>query len=264
MEDFRDQRALVTGASSGLGTDFARQLAAAGAHLVLVARREDRLQELAAGLRQEHGVDVRVIAMDLSTPEAGEKLEAQLAAEGLDVDILVNNAGFGVYGPFVGIPWERERQMLELDIVTLTDLTKRFVRGMVERDRGWILQVASIGAYQPSPTYATYSAAKAYVLSFGEALAYELRKTNVKVSVLSPGVTKTEFLEVSGQKPTLYQRAMMMTSEDVVRAGLKALHRGKPSLIPGLGNFLAAWSLRFTPRRLVPAIANWAMTVGNE
>jgi short-subunit dehydrogenase len=264
MKDFRDQRALVTGASSGLGSEFAKQLAAAGADLVLVARREDRLQELAAALGQDHRVDVRVIAMDLSTPEAGEKLEAQLAAEGTQVDILVNNAGFGLYGPFLEIPWVRERQMLELDIVTLTDLTKRFVRGMVERDRGWILQVASIGAYQPSPTYAAYSAAKSYVLSFGEALAYELRKTNVKISVLSPGVTRTEFLEVSGQEPTLYRRVMMMTSDDVVRAGLAALHRGKPSPIPGVGNCLAAWSLRVRPRRLGPAIAYWAMNVGND
>lgn len=262
MTDFEDRWALVTGASSGLGSEFARQLAAEGAHLVLVARREDRLKALADELSRVHGVKTRVVSLDLSAPEAPGDLHRRLSDEGIAIDILVNNAGFGVHGPFLQIDWERERQMLELDIVALTDLTKRFARDMVARERGWILQVASIGAYQPSPTYASYSAAKSYVLSFGEALAHELRHTGVGVTVVSPGVTATEFLEVSGQEPTLYQRIMMMESEDVVRSALRALRRGRRSVIPGLGNAFVAWSLRFVPRRAMASIAERAMTLG--
>jgi hypothetical protein len=262
MQEFKDRWALVTGASSGLGADFARQLAAAGAHVVLVARREDRLRELARELESAHRVQTRVVAMDLGDPSAPEKLHGQLAAAGLEIDVLVNNAGFGLHGPFLDIPWEREAEMLQLDIVALTHLCKLFLREMVARDRGWLLNVASIGAYQPSPTYASYSAAKAYVLSLSEALSYELRRTKVKVTAVSPGVTRTEFLSVSGQTPTFYQRKMMMESPDVVRVALRALARGKPSVIPGAGNALAAFSLRFTPRRAMAAIASWAMTKG--
>lgn len=262
MTKFQDRWALVTGASSGLGAEFARQLAVEGAHLVLVARREDRLQGLADQLSREHGVKTRVVALDLSLPESPESLHRQLAEEGLEIDVLVNNAGFGVFGGFLEIDWERERRMLELDIVALTDLTKRFARDMNSRGRGWILQVASIGAYQPSPTYASYAAAKAYVLNFSEALAYELESTGVVVTVVSPGVTETEFFDVAGQKPTLYQRMMMMKSEAVVRKALEALHRGRRSLIPGLGNAVVVWSLRFLPRRLITAVAARAMTLG--
>jgi uncharacterized protein len=262
MAELTDRWALVTGASSGLGAEFARQLAAAGCNLVLVARREERLREVAKAAEQTRGVRTQVVAMDLAERDAPQALYARLHEQGIDVDVLVNNAGFGLYGPFVDIPWEREREMLELDILALVHLTKLFVRDMVARDFGYVLQVASIGAYQPSPSYASYSAAKAFVLSFGEALAYELRRTRVRVSVLSPGVTATEFLSVAGQAPTLYQRMMMMQSDAVVRRGLRALRRGKPSTIPGVGNFLAAFSLRFTPRRMQAAIADWAMNMG--
>lgn len=146
--------------------------------------------------------------------------------------------------------------------MALADLTKRYLPDMLKRDRGWILQVASIGAYQPCPTYASYSAAKAFVLSLGEALNYELRNTNVKVTVLSPGVTKSEFLEVSGQKPVLYQRLTMMSARDVTKAGLRAVLRGKPSIIPGFMNKFAAFSLRFMPRRMMAVVANVSMTAG--
>lgn len=193
----RGKRALVTGASSGLGVDFARNLAARGCNLVLVARREDLLQQVAEGIRRAHGVDVRVVVMDLAQSDAPERLHTDLSEAGLAIDVLINNAGYGLYGRFLDISWERERKMLELDIVAVTHLTKVFARGMVERRFGFILQVASIGAYQPSPLYASYSAAKSYVLNFGEALDYELRGTGVRCSVVSPGITATEFLTVS-------------------------------------------------------------------
>jgi hypothetical protein len=249
------QWALVTGASSGLGADFARELAARGANLVLVARRADNLRAIQAEITARHAVQVEVIAMDLATPEAPQQLYDQLKAAGRRIDMLINNAGLGLYGRFVDIEWERERNMLELDIVTLTHMTKLFVRDMLARNHGYILQLASIGAYQPTPLYASYSAAKAYVLNFGEALNYELRKTGVKVTVLSPGITATEFLKVSGQQATLYQRAVMMQSPDVVRIGINALLKGKPSVVPGRLNAIMAWSNRLVPRRVQAAVA---------
>lgn len=262
MSELRGKTALVTGASSGLGTDFATILAEHGCHLVLVARREERLQELAAELRRRHGVEVQVIAMSLSPLGAAQQLYDQLRAANVVVDVLINNAGFGVWGPFLDVPWEKEEEMLRLDIVALVHLTKLFVRDMVARNSGYVLQVASIGAFQPSPTYGTYSAAKAFVLSFGEALSYELRHTNVKVSVLSPGVTETEFLDRAGQKRSLFQRLSIMPSRPVAEIGIKAMLRGKPSKVAGVMNALTAWSFRFVPRRLQAAMADTAMRFG--
>lgn len=250
----------MTGASSGLGVDFARQLAGMGAHLVLVARREEQLNGVKAEIQAKHPVRVTVVAMDLSAADAPQRLYDRLKADGVTVDVLVNNAGFGLYGPFVGIPWERERNMLELDILTLVHMTKLFAADMATRGSGWVCQVASIGAYQPTPTYATYAAAKAFVLSFGEAINHELRAQGVKVSVVSPGVTATEFLAVSGQKPTLYQRMVMMQSPDVVRIALQAMLAGKPSVVPGFLNAASAWSNRLIPRRLSTIVAEKLMT----
>ena len=263
MTVLQGKTALVTGASSGLGVDFATILAERGCNLVLVARREERLRKLAEDLAQRHGVQAHVIAMDLAPLGAASDLYNRVRALNLTVDVLINNAGFGVYGPFAAIPWEREREMLLLDIVALVHLTKLFVRDMLARNFGYVLQVSSIGAYQPSPTYATYSAAKSFVLSFGEALSYELRGTNVKMSVLSPGVTETEFLAVAGQRRTLYQRLSMMPSRPVAEIGIAAMLRGKPSKVAGLMNALTAWSLRFVPRRLQAAMASAAMQVGS-
>jgi short-subunit dehydrogenase len=231
-----------------------------GANLVLVARREEQLKEVAAEVERAHGVTARIVAMDLSTPDAPQRLYDQLQADGVAVDVLVNNAGFGLHGPFLDIPWEREQNMLELDIVTLVHMTKLFTKAMVSRNFGYVCQVSSIGAYQPTPTYASYSAAKAFVLSFGEALNYELRGTGVKVSVVSPGVTATEFLAVSGQKPTLYQRMVMMKSPDVVRIALDAMLKGTPSVVPGFVNAVSAWSNRLIPRKLSTIVAERLMT----
>jgi hypothetical protein len=252
--------ALVTGASSGLGVDFARQLAAMGAHLILVARREEQLREVAAEVERQYGVTATIVSLDLSTPDAPQRLYDQLKAEGKHVDVLVNNAGFGLHGKFLEIPWEREHNMLELDIVTLVHMTKLFTQDMAERRFGYVCQVASIGAYQATPTYASYAAAKAFVLSFGEALNHELRGTGVKVSVVSPGVTATEFLAVSGQQPTFYQRLVMMKSPDVVRIALKAMLKGTPSVVPGLLNSLTVWSNRLIPRQMSTMIAESLMT----
>lgn len=255
----RGKTALVTGASSGLGEAFAHDLARRGANLILVARREEKLRVVADELRSRYGVRAASIRQDLSEHDAPQHLFAQLQAEGVVVDVLVNNAGFGLYGTFLELPWERERNMLELDVLTLVQLTKLFAAEMVKRDEGYILHVASVGAYQPSPLYATYSAAKSFVLNFGEALNFELRYTNVRSSVVSPGITATEFLTVSGQRPTLYQRLVMMKSADVARIGVNAMLQNRPSVVPGRLNALSVWSNRLMPRRLSARVSERLM-----
>lgn len=255
------KHALITGASSGLGADFARNLAARGMNVILVARREDLLQNLSAEITARHGVEVEVVALDLTASDAPQWLYDRLKDGGKAVEVLVNNAGFGLHGQFIDIPWERERGMLELDIISLVHLTKLFARDMVARGSGYILQIASNGAFQPTPTYATYSAAKSFVLYFGEALSYELRKTNVSCTVLSPGVTATEFLQVSGQRATLYQRRLMMRSADVARIGVEGMLKRRSSVVPGRLNTLLALSTRLIPRRLAAALSYRAMTL---
>jgi uncharacterized protein len=251
--------ALVTGASSGLGVDFSRELAQRGCNLVLVARREERLKQLQGELQGAHGIKAMVVALDLSDPQAPQMLHDHLKAQKAPVDILVNNAGFGVFGMELEIPWEKTRQMLMLDIVALTHLTKLFARDMVARRSGYILHVASIGAYQPSPTYAAYSAAKSYVRSFSQALNYELRGTGVSSTVISPGITATEFLQVSGQKKTLYQKLMMMTSAEVAGIGIRAMEKRKYSVVPGFLNWLSALFTSVTPDPINAAVAYRAM-----
>lgn len=257
--NLRGQWALITGASSGLGADFARNLAARGMNLVLTARREEQLNALADDLRRTRGVQVDVIPLDLAREHAPDTLHEKVTAAGRTIDVLINNAGLGIYGDFLDIAWERERAMLQLDIVTLAHMTKLFARDMAARRRGYILQVASIGAFQPSPTYATYSAAKSFVLYFGEALHHELKDKGVVVTVVSPGVTKTEFLDVAGQEPTLYQRAFMMDSPTVVNIAVEALLKGKSSIVPGYHNSALAFSTRFVPRQLAARLAGQLM-----
>lgn len=240
--------ALVTGASSGLGADFARLLAARGCNIVLVARREDRLRALAQELIAASRVDVRILRSDLSVANAAQDLYDRVRAEGINVDLLINNAGFGQFGPFLDSEWDRDLAMLHLDVVNLVHLTKLFVRDMLTRGYGRVLQVASIGAFQPVPSYASYSAAKAFVLHFSEALNFELRNTPVRITVLNPGVTATEFLQVAGQRTTLFQRLTMMQSRPVAEVGIRAMLAGRSSVIAGRLNWVMIFSLRFVPR----------------
>ena len=251
--------ALITGASSGLGADFARQLAARGCGLILVARRVDRLEKLQAEISASCGVTVECLAMDLVEADAPQKLYDHLKSANRTVDVLVNNAGYGVFGEFWTTPWERLHQMLELDMVVLTHLTRLFIADMLLRDSGYILNVASTGAFQPTPTYAAYAATKSYVLSLSEALHYELRHSAVKCTALCPGVTRTEFLEVAGQKTTTYQRLTMMESADVARIGIEAVLKGRSSVVAGGFNALAAWSMRLIPRQFQAAMSNLVM-----
>jgi short-subunit dehydrogenase len=252
------RHALVTGASSGLGADFARELARRGAALTLVARREDRLRSLQRELAAS-GAEAEVVALDLNDPAAPDRLLAGAETRRRPVDVLVNNAGFGLYGPFSSLDWARERAMLELDMIVPVHLTKLFLPGMLARRAGWILNVASIGAYQPSPLYASYSAAKSFVLNFTEALSYELRGSGVTATALSPGIVATEFLQVSGQQATRYQRLAMMDSPTVARIGVEAMLAGRPSLVPGRLNAASVWANRLLPRRVAAALAHRLM-----
>jgi uncharacterized protein len=251
--------ALVTGASSGLGVDFARELARRGVNVILAARRRTELLAVAEELRSDHGVVAEVIALDLGQPNAADQLYEQVTALGHEVDILVNNAGFGLFGHYLDIGWEREKAMIDLDIGAVVRLTQLFSMDMVRRGRGRILQVASVAAYQPTPTYAAYGAAKAFVLHYGEAVAEELAGTGVTCTVVSPGYTRTAFLEVSGQPENVYHRALAMTSAAVARIGIKAMLRGRRSIVPGSMNALIAWLTRFVPRRVSAAIVHRLM-----
>jgi short-subunit dehydrogenase len=251
--------AVVTGASSGFGADFARQLAQRGYSLVLVARREERLRELASELERDHSARSTIIVADLTDDAQRAHVAQTVQSLGEPVEVLVNNAGLGLYGAFASIPWEKERQMLDVDSEAVVHLTKLFVPQMCAGRAGYILNVSSIGAYQPTPLYASYSAAKAFVLSFSRALNYELRGSGVSVTVVSPGIAATEFLAVSKQQATLYQRMMMMQSRDVVQSALRALFARRPEVVPGFLNALTAFSMRFIPTGLQVVLANAVM-----
>lgn len=254
--------ALVTGGSSGLGVDFARALAGRGMNLVLVARREEKLRQVQEEISRDFPVEVRVLPFDLARDRAAESLYQRIQQLGIEVDILINNAGFGLYGDFLKEDWENEQDMIRLNVQTLVGLTKLFGREMVERGAGRILLVASNAAYQPSPGYAVYGGTKTFVLSFGEAVNYELKDSPVNVTVISPGPTQTEFHDVSGQgRDNLYIKMVTMESERVAEIGVKAMLRGKPSVVPGFVNKIGAWFGQRIPRRWATALAAWMMGV---
>jgi len=244
------QVALITGASAGLGAEFARQLARRGTRLVLVARREDRLRTLA----DEVG-NARVIAMDLSADDAAERLVADLDAAGDEVELLINNAGFGQIGRFASLDAKRQREMIDLNIGTLTDLCRLIAPRMIERKSGGILNIASTAAFQPGPNMAVYFATKAYVLSFTEALHEELKPQGVHVSALCPGPTRTEFGDVAGFGGNGMFDRVAMEAPAVVAAGLAGLARNKAVVVPGAINKIGAASTRFAPRSVVRKIA---------
>ena len=242
--------ALITGASAGLGVEFARQLSKRGHRLVLAARRKDRLDALARELG-----NARAVAIDLSKANAAAKLMADLEAAGEQVEILVNNAGFGLIGRFAELDPKRERQMIDLNVGALTDLCRAVAPGMIKRKSGAILNVASTAAFQPGPKMAVYFATKAFVLSFTEALHEELRPHGVKVTCLCPGPTRTEFGEVAGFGGNGAFDKVAMEAGEVVEAGLKGMDRNRAVIVPGLVNKIGAISTRFAPRSVVRKIA---------
>ena len=241
---------LITGASAGLGVEFARQCVARGQEVVLVARRKDRLNQLAAEVGNAH-----VIASDLSEPDAPAKLFDELASRGLWAKVLINNAGFGLRGRFDALPSDRQLEMIDLNIRALTDLSFLAVQGMAKHGGGSILNVASTAAFQPGPKMAVYFATKAFVLSFTEALHEEWKDRGINVSALCPGPTRTEFGEVAGIGTLGSFDRLSMDAAPVVRAGLDGLERNQAVVIPGTTNKLGAWSTRFAPRSVVRKIA---------
>jgi short-subunit dehydrogenase len=242
--------ALITGASAGLGVEFARQLSKRGHRLVLIARRKARLE----GLAKELG-NARAVSIDLSKKDAAAKVMADLEANGEIVNLLVNNAGFGLIGRFAELDAQRERQMIDLNVGALTDLCRSVAPGMIERKSGGIINVASTAAFQAGPRMAVYFATKAFVLSLTEALHEELKPHGIKVSCLCPGPTRTEFGEVAGFRGNGMFDRVAMESPDVVKVGLEGLEANKAVVIPGVVNKIGAAATRFAPRATVRKIA---------
>jgi short-subunit dehydrogenase len=252
--------ALVSGASSGIGAELARELAVRGARLVLVSRRTEKMEALARDLQSCGMSDVFVASADLAEKGAPERLLKALESRGIEVSVLVNNAGFGAYGPFETIPADVEEAMLDLDIKAVARMTRLFVPAMRAAGYGRILLTASTAAYQPTPLYASYAAAKAFVLSYGVAIRQELRGTGVSVTVLSPGVTRTEFHKVAGHEDNAFKRVTMMEAPAVAKAAVEALLRGRAIVMPGALNRALAFSAALVPRTTQAAMAQRLMS----
>ena len=248
----RPRTVLITGASSGIGAEFARQFARRGSALVLVARREDRLRDLAARITRDHGVQVDVVALDLEQDGAADRLHQHLAEAGIRIDGLVNNAGFGIHGPLATNDPSRLEALLRLNVGALVALTRIFIPDILAA-QGVLINVASTAAYQPCPGMAAYAASKAFVLSFTEAIAYEARGSGARILALSPGGTRTEFFDVLGTDSVAVGR--LQTSEQVVACALRALDaRTRPSSVAS-ANKMRTVLVRLLPRRTVTAIA---------
>jgi len=247
--------ALITGASAGLGLEYAKLFAADGHDLILVARRRDRLEALAKELTQGRSIQVAVIDLDLSAPDGAAKVIAEVKRLGRSIDFLVNNAGFGTTGAFSELPVERELEEIRLNVAALVELTQAFLPEMLARKSGRILNIGSTAGFQPGPFMAVYYASKAFVNSFTEALWYELKGTGVTATVSCPGATATEFAQVSGMGGSRLFKLGAASAADVAREGYRAMHAGKPMIVHGLKNKLAVQSLRLSPRAAVRALA---------
>lgn len=251
--------ALITGASNGIGYELAKLFARDGYNLVLVARSADKLNEVKGELEKRGGISVRVIAKDLSDPNSPEEIYTELQSEGIHVEALVNNAGYALYDPFLQTDKADELRMMQVNMVTLTHLTKLFLPGMVERKQGRVLNVASTAAFLPGPLMAVYFASKAYVLSFSEAIAAELAGTGVTVTALCPGPTRSGFQKRAHMEDSrLMNTGMLMDARTVAKAGYKAMMAGKSLVIPGLSNKMLPLMIRLAPRSIVPRIVKRA------
>jgi uncharacterized protein len=250
----KKENVLITGASGGIGEEFARKFAQNGYNVILVARNEDKLKALKQELENTTSSTVYILKADLSVQDEVTRIYQLLQSEQMEVDILINNAGFGLFGEFTDTDLSQELNMIDLNIKTVTHLTKIFLSDMVKRNSGKIMNVASTAAFQPGPLMAVYYATKAYVLSFSEALANELQGTNVNVSVLCPGATETGFSNRARlQESKLFQSGVMNVKE-VVEVGFHGLLSKETIIIPGMKNKLLANSVRFMPRKMVTRI----------
>lgn len=248
LDTFNDRWALITGASSGIGAEFASQLAGRGMHLILAARRRDRMTELATDLNTRHGTRCHVVTIDLAEPESGHVLHEEIRRLGVDVELLVNNAGVGLIGQLETTSPEDVRKMLNLNLLTLTDLTYRFLPEMLSRGHGAIVNVSSQAAFQPVAFMGAYAASKSFILHFSEALWAEARSRGVTVMALCPGVTRTDFFDHAGA-PGWLEKHSSQTPARVVKVALKSLEKRRQYVVPGWGNYLMTLLVRLATRR---------------
>lgn len=252
--------ALITGASGGIGYELAKLFAKDHHDLVLVARSEPKLARFADDLQRQFGVSVKTVALDLARTDASEFLFNQLRDESVAVDILVNNSGYGILGAFADVPLEESMGQIQLNIATLTSLTRLFLPAMVAKRSGRILNVASTAAFQPGPLMAVYYASKSYVLLFSEALSNELKGSGITVTCLCPGPTETGFATRAGNAHSrLFQWFRPMSAQAVARLGYRGLMKGKTLVIAGSMNRLLAESVRISPRKMVTAVSRWVI-----
>jgi len=252
---YHDRTVLITGASSGIGAELAKQAAADGADVVLTARREQRLEDLAETLEKRHDVMTIVIPKDLSDPAAPTELFQEVQSKGIRIHTLVNNAGISAYGRFDKIGLDEELDRVQINVTAATHLAKLFVQPMIDRGDGAILNVSSLSAYYPLPMGAVYGGTKAYLLSFSRALARELGDEGVTVTVLCPGIVETEILEKHGVDQSGMSEGIVNDPESVAKAGWKGLKAGKRTVEPALSTKLFAQLPRILPRRTATAIA---------
>lgn len=244
----------MTGASSGIGLELCRALAEHRFDLILVARNEATLAELAQELGLQHAITAKALAADLTEASAAQQIYDKLTSQGTRIDVLVNNAGFGAHGVFAALPLQRQLDMIAVNITTLTALTRLFLPDMLERRQGRILNLGSTAAFQPGPNMAVYYASKSYVLSFSEALAEELAGSGVSVTCLCPGPTKTEFAATAEMEGSLLFRLAPSDARVVARQGIAAMLAGKTLIVPGILNKIMAFSVRLSPRVVTPKI----------
>lgn len=250
-----NKTALVTGATSGIGYELSNLLAKNGYNLVLAARNEQKLTSLADELSQRFSISAWAMPKDLSEPSSPQEIFSDLQDSSRQIDLLVNNAGFNEYGPFSATDLNKEIQMIQLNIISLTILTKLLLPGMIKRKRGQILNVGSTGSFVPGPLNAVYCATKAYILSFSEAIAEELKGTGITVTTLCPGATKTDFARRAKMEDIKLFQTKLMDAKQVAEIGYGALMKGQTTVVAGCGNRLTVFSLRFTPRNMVAKMA---------
>jgi short-subunit dehydrogenase len=248
----KDSYALVTGASSGIGYELAKLFAKDGKNIVVVARSQNKLEELKTDLEKAHGVKVRVLVKDLSHPKSPQEILSELEKDGINVDVLVNNAGFAVYGKFQDTDWQKEAEMLQVNIVSLTELTKLFLRKMLEKRSGRILNISSVAGIVPSPCFTAYGGTKHYVLGFSNALSHDLRGSGVSVTCFCPTNTRTLFNERANSQNAraVKSRMLEMDAATAARLAYRALAKGKTTATAGLLTSLMMFSARFVPRNV--------------
>jgi len=260
--EFHGKWALITGASSGIGAELARELGRCGAKLILTARRRERLEALAGELAAK-GAETRIVVADLNDPAAPQRIYDATEGAGLAVDILVNNAGLGQYGAFHLSEPEQEFAQVRVNCEAVVRLSRLFVPRMVERRRGWVLILASTASFQPIPYDATYAATKAFDRFFSLALAEEVKRLGVKVTALCPGTTETEFFDVSGGGG-IFRRFGLQPADEVARKAVLALARGRRTIVPNFKGAVGAFMVRFAPTRLITAVLERALRPGQK